>query len=228
MSPAVRTLILEVLSPVILAASVLAGSTSRIDDGPPREGSGKLTTVSIDAAGFERIRSYGSADIHVEIGESFSVKLTIDDNLTDALKFEVTGKTLDISTDKSYSTDKEEQVVITMPALREIEIYGSSDVVIKEMDQRVFAYSVYGSGDLDISGSVDELDIWISGSGDIAARTLTADEVFVRITGSGDAEVNATESIEAQISNSGEVVYYGKPRHTWNSVTGSGRIREGD
>ena len=84
--------------------------------------------------------------------------------------------------------------------------------------------TINGSGDTDINGKADELDVTVSGSGDFTGNKLKSENVSIDLYGSGDARVWVSESLDVHISGSGDVTYHGNP--TVNSrVTGSGDIR---
>jgi hypothetical protein len=90
-----------------------------------------------------------------------------------------------------------------------------------------FAYKLGGSADFKASGTVGRLDLELLGSGEIDTRELVANDVYVEIAGSGHADVFAKESLEAVVSGSGDIRYYGDPAHKSTSVTGSGTCRRG-
>ena len=90
--------------------------------------------------------------------------------------------------------------------------------------------SVVNGGDRISLGLVDEngqeVEIKVSGSGDIDARDLESTEAYVRVSGSGDVKVYAAEAIDARVSGSGDIAYYGDPEHVSRHVSGSGSIRK--
>jgi len=81
----------------------------------------------------------------------------------------------------------------------------------------------HGNGDITLSGQSRDLQSQISGSGDLKARDLQAENVKVGIRGSGDANVFASVSLDASISGSGDVNYRGNPKVT-STIHGSGSI----
>lgn len=89
------------------------------------------------------------------------------------------------------------------------------------------SFSVQGSGDISASGRCSTLDLRISGSGDFSGRDLTAEKAVVKIAGSGDVKIYAEKELEAAISGSGDIRYWGKPAINKQDVSGSGNIRPG-
>ena len=190
------------------------------------EGSGDAVTQVREVAEFDRLTLAGAYDIHLTIGKKQSVKITFDDNLVDLITAKVKRGKLVLDSDESYSSDLNCRVDITVPSLERISISGSADIIADGFDGGDFELRVTGSGDFEASGELDLLEINISGSGSADTRELDAKEVEVVISGSGDAKVRAIESFDGTISGSGNIVYYGHPDYTTESIHGSGNIRQ--
>jgi hypothetical protein len=207
---------------------LVAGSVSAdwFGFGKSIKGSGDAVTEERDVGSFKRIESNGSADIFVTIGNELSVKVTIDDNLIDLIETEVRGKTLRIDSRESYSTRLGCKIEITVPELERVYLRGSGDVLVERLDSEFFEFKLSGSGSLVAEGSTDELELRLSGSGDIDTRDLTAQEAYAVISGSGDIRVHAEESFDGRISGSGDIAIYGDPSDFSKSISGSGSIRK--
>ena len=190
------------------------------------KGSGDAVTEERDVGSFKRIESNGSADIFVTIGKELSVTVTLDDNLIDLIETEVRGKTLKIDSRESYSTRLGCKIEITVPELERVYLRGSGDILVERLDAESFEFKLAGSGRLVAEGSTDELELRLSGSGDIDTRDLIAQEAYVSISGSGDVRVHAEESFDGRISGSGDIAIYGDPSDFSKSVSGSGSIRK--
>ncbi|NNF18253.1 MAG: DUF2807 domain-containing protein, partial [Flavobacteriaceae bacterium] len=68
------------------------------------------------------------------------------------------------------------------------------------------------------------LEIRMSGSGDLDAFDLEADDVEVQVSGSADVEVTANKSLKANVSGSGDIRYKGNPKKVDSRKSGSGDI----
>ncbi len=190
------------------------------------KGSGERVTVQRDLDNFSRIRSSGSFDVTITIGEPQNITVTYDDNLVEYVLTEVDGQTLHIYSDESVSSRKSCDIQITVPSLTDVKVSGSGDFEITGLKGEIFEYEVSGSGDLDVSGEVEEVTIEISGSGDVDARDLRAKRAYVEISGSGDVSVWAEELFDGEIAGSGDIAYYGNPKKVSRHVAGSGDIRK--
>lgn len=103
-----------------------------------------------------------------------------------------------------------------------LDIAGSGDIEAKIITDYTNS-RIEGSGEIYLSGSSIEQDIYILGSGDYLSSNLMTDYTGVKITGSGNTEVNAAEALNITIEGSGNVYYTGYPSID-SRILGSGRI----
>jgi hypothetical protein len=106
-----------------------------------------------------------------------------------------------------------------------------------------FSGGLSGSGDINVDGKVDGLDLDISGAGDINASVMTdslkveisgageaqldqlsARDAQVDISGAGDVSLRVTNFLNASISGAGDISYAGNPRRLIKKVSGDGTI----
>ncbi|MGA3182286.1 MAG: head GIN domain-containing protein [Verrucomicrobiota bacterium] len=187
-------------------------------------GSGVAKTESRTVGSFSRIELAGSADAEVSIGAATEVAVTTDDNILPAIETRLEGDTLRIGFTQSYVSRLGVKVKITVPALNGVGVSGSGDIRVTGLRTGDLEARVTGSGDVTLQGAVGRLSGEVVGSGDLRAGDLEVKEVRVRVTGSGDATVRASEQLEASVTGSGDVCYYGNPPQVRKSVTGSGSI----
>jgi len=188
-------------------------------------GSGVEATETRDLPEFESIVLKGSGDVTVEIGDEQSVVVEIDDNLLEIIQTKVDDGELVIDTEKSYSSKLGLKVRITMVEFDGIEISGSGDADVSGIDGGELQFKVNGSGNVNASGTADEVTIVVNGSGDVNLFKLEASEASVRIAGSGDVDVHATEELNVRIMGSGDVTYDGSPQVEMK-VMGSGDVNK--
>jgi hypothetical protein len=187
-------------------------------------GSGNSKTESRAVASFSRIDLAGSPEVEVAVGPDASVAVTTDDNILPIIETTVEGETLKIDSKHSYSTRLGVKVVVTVPALNGVAVFGSGNMHVAGLKAGDMDAKVTGSGDVVLKGVVDRLKASITGSGDLRAVDLAAKNVQVSVTGSGDVAVRATEQLDAKVTGSGNVRYSGNPPQVRHRVTGSGAI----
>lgn len=101
---------------------------------------------------------------------------------------------------------------------------GSGGIRLDDVVADGLSISVHGSGGVLASGRVGVLEASLGASGPLDARHLDSDEAAVTVAGSGTATVRVRRRLDANLSGSGSVLYYGSPV-VWQSVSGSGEVR---
>ena len=220
-----------ILAVTVLTAAALSGTGtelagSRIHIGGPGErviGSGQMVTVERNLSPFHRIQVDTATDVEVTIGDTQSAFLTIDDNLLDMLRTDVSGGTLHVWSDANFMSGGG-ILKITVPSFDGMEIRGSGDVMVRGLDGGRFESKILGSGDIGLDGRVDVHDIISLGSGDVEAAGLTARHVGALILGSGSVRVDVVDSIDVRIVGSGDLEYSGGNIRNQTNI-GSGTVR---
>ena len=188
------------------------------------EGSGDMETRELDLKEFNAIDVGGAFDLEITLGDRQKVIMTIDDNLWDNLETEVSGSTLEIGWDKSCSPEGDCKVEIVVRELKAMNIHGAAEVEITGYHGTSFEFDVSGAAELEMDGQVDNLEINVSGAGEIDTRKLKAKSVEISVSGAGEAKVYASESFEGRVSGVGSIDYWGNPQHHKAKVSGLGDI----
>ena len=208
-------------------------------------GSGDLITESRDVSDFTEIEVSGPFDVLVTCGEDQTVTITIDDNLMDLITTKVRRGVLEIKCEESFSAHRRSIIEISLPELEALALHGSGDVRVQAAKGDELEFDLHGSGTIEVvdinaelllvtiagsgefvaEGKADEVEVRVSGSGDIDLRELIADDASVRISGSGDVEVYAVESFSGRVTGSGDIRIHGNPKRFTEKVSGSGDIR---
>lgn len=81
-----------------------------------------------------------------------------------------------------------------------------------------------GVGNAIITGNAHKLDLYALNFGHIDAGGSHAAQVAVNNSGSGDIRCRATETLDVQVRNVGDVYFAGSPAHVNAQITGSGRL----
>jgi hypothetical protein len=209
-------------------------------------GSGKLVEDVRLVSGYTKVELKGAMDVEVRQSGKEGVTIMADDNIAPLIRATVSGKTLVIDSNASWSTRIKMRVIVDTIALSgisvsgsgdvrapnlkspelEVGISGSGDVALEGLNTETLKVKISGSGDLRASGSAKSQTYSIAGSGDIRAEGLEGAHVKVSIAGSGDARVWSKESLEAVIMGSGDIRHKGKPASVNKRVLGSGDVSE--
>ena len=108
-----------------------------------------------------------------------------------------------------------------------ISVTGSGRLMLNNISGEELKCRTSGSGNIIIkgNGSFVKADIGMSGSGGYTGESLKLQTANINITGSGRCNCYVTNSLEARITGSGNVIYSGTPTKIDARATGSGRVR---
>lgn len=171
---------------------------------------GNVVTEERSHTDFTDISVELAADLYIEQSTDYSVKIEASDNLQEIIETKVKGSTLeiDLKKGKCIKNNHEIKVYVTLPTLNGVAISGSGDVYIPNKLES------------------DNLDISISGSGNLWLDSLDVNNLETSISGSGDfylAGVDTAYSQEISISGSGEIHSFDMPvKHSDIRISGSG------
>lgn len=104
---------------------------------------------------------------------------------------------------------------------------GSGDITVQNIVAQALTASGSGSGSLILSGTSSSGTLTLTGSGGMSARGLTVQQATARTSGSGSMQISVVQSLDATVTGSGGITYFGNPAVT-RSVSGSGDVRKGN
>jgi hypothetical protein len=205
------------------------GGTSRVSVNEGcLEGSGKKKVEHRKVDSFNKIDIDGVFDVKIELQKKQGVEIIGDDNILPHIVTKSAGNTLVITSDKSICPRLSLQVNISQDNIEKVDSDGSNDINISGVKNKNFAVTLKGARDGRASGNTGKFTARISGSGNLRARDLRAEDVSIAVVGSGDAEVYASGKLNASIDGAGDISYFGRPKDISRRVTGVGDIEEGD
>ncbi len=178
---------------------------------------------------FENISLSIHADVHLMQGEKQLVRIEASDKTLKLIKTEVNGKTLNISFNKNFvSNTGKITIYITIPKIEALRVTGSGNITAdKAITSNEMDMVVTGSGDIELAKlQCKELNAMISGSGDININDgQITNELEVAVTGSGDADFENIPTKEADISITGSGTVKVNTSEKLNiQITGSGDV----
>lgn len=172
-----------------------------------------ITKEVKNVSNFSAIKVLGSPDVDYSQskGSGTTVSIYGSDNLVDLLEVSTVNGVLQVNIKngvKILSGERRLKVIASSPSLNEVEIKGSADVHLKG--------TVKG----------DDLNLEITGSGDIEAENLQYTNLSAYIKGSGDIDVKNVKgtTVKTIVSGSGDVNIKGTAKWAALTVNGSGDI----
>ena len=214
-------------------------------------GSGNIQTEARVPGAFEAISiDYPGAEIIIQQGDKETVEIEADDNVLPQLSTEVLSGRLTIKsleTDWKASVNPSQPVKITMTVKEVNEIVlsapvgdlkvndlqagtlklvvsGGAQVRLNEIHVDLLDSVLSGAGDIQVSGTADEVKLVLSGLGDFNAADLQSKKADIKLSGMGSATVRVEEELAATITGAGSIKYFGHP-HVEQSVNGAGSVK---
>lgn len=191
-------------------------------------------------------------DLRIEQGATESIWLQADEALLRYLKTPVRGGILELTYPLDVSQASRPplpiEAVLTLIDLERIELRdggwitasnleadelalrssGVGEIQVSALSARALEVEVLGSGMVLVAGIVDQQQARLAGRGAYEAADLASREATVDVSHSGSATVRVRERLQAAISGSGSIFYFGDPVLE-SRITGSGEVvRLGD
>lgn len=218
-------------STILFSGILLIGFTSCKKNGLVcYNGKGNVITEQRTTDHFDGIDLRISADVHVEQSSTYSVSVTASENLMSIIQTEVNGTTLCIDTKKNkcIKGNDDIDVYVTMPELLKLDISGSGDIVSRNnFNAPNLNLNISGSGNITMDSlQTNTYEMNISGSGNInLAGTQIASSQKIKISGSGDINTLAlpTNECDITISGSGKAQVWAINKLNSN-ISGSGDV----
>jgi hypothetical protein len=192
-------------------------------------GSGNVVNESRTVSGFTKIDLSGAGDVIIEQNGTEALTIEAEDNLIPKLTSEVVNGTLRLG-EKSNLTNHLTKPVTYRVSMKDVSglmISGSGTVTASTITAPSLAVDLSGSGKITVGGTVEQQHLKISGSGEYRAKDLQTKVASAEISGSGNATVTVSDKLDAQLSGSGQLTYYGNPPQVTREVSGSGRVTKG-
>ncbi|SKB71227.1 head GIN domain-containing protein [Daejeonella lutea] len=176
---------------------------------------------------FTGVSSSGSNPITIAYGSTYKVEIRGSANLIPRYKTEIHNGVINLGYEHVNVHNDDIEVFVTLPALNKAAMSGSGRLWIDGNfpAQDLFRLSISGSSKTNVRGSftANEVNVDISGSGDVQMENIIAKKGDVRISGSGDVRMNVQNTLKARISGSGKVYYTGNATVD-SEVSGSGQV----
>lgn len=193
----------------IITAFSVSSCFIDIDDEPGDSGclrgQGAIITEDLELNRIDAIDLKLPATVYLRQGDEQRVTVEGQPNIIDYLERTVKGGLWEVEVDRCIRDMEDLRIFITVPEVEAVLISGSGQVIGENML------------------TADDLDIGISGSGDISLQ-LTADDVQTSISGSGNLRLDGeADEIVFRVSGSGDLRAFGlKARKGEVNISGSG------
>lgn len=196
-----------------------------------RADSGPAVTRTLAWDGSDRLDIDVAADVTYVQGDTASVEVRGPRNQVEALRLRGGRLTFDRDENSEvvmfgWGRHDRLQITVTAPSVRTFDLSASGDLSIRGYDQPDLMVRINGSGEVDVAGRTDAVELDIHGSGEADLSGLETRDADVEISGSGEAVVGPTGAARITISGSGDVELTQRPASLIQNVSGSGEVRQ--
>lgn len=219
-------------------------------------GSNELTAQEKNISEFDSVKNASSFEIILKKSETEKVTVIAETNIINEVQVYKKNKELIIELQKYFpyinpitiNNNQPIKVLVEYKELRSISQIGSGsislytgeileslslDVLVRGSGNINFAVKtedltakVEGSGWMKLTGSSIRNELELTGSGEINATNLESNESKTDLTGSGRIVLKVKDSLNVNITGSGEVIYLGEPKTFLENIKGSGKVQK--
>jgi hypothetical protein len=214
-----------------------------------------LTGMSVFSSLAQQTRTAGDFN-GIKAGDSFTIvltqsetnSLTVDapENVQSQIKTEVKDGILVISSEGNIKSDKDIVINVGIRNLTNLDVSGAAEIkstnqlscdklsiqssgagdLNLDLKANELKADVSGAGDVTLKGTAQTLTANVSGAGELKASNLESDKAKIRVSGAGSAKINTKQSLDAEVSGAGDIIYKGNPAERNVNISGAGSVRE--
>jgi len=178
------------------------------------KGSGMLINKTvIPKKMFNKINIDIASDIIINKSSKNRITIRTDDNLIDKVLVYVKDSTLFIKANGNFNPSKGLLITINSKLLDELDIYGASDITVRDYQLNSLSLNIDGASDILFnSNKINRLNITADGSYDINLLKSVIGSAYIKADGSGSIDINIEKYMDISVSGTVEVKYIGNPK----------------
>ena len=197
---------------------------------------------------FDSIEISGSAMVRFTQGAIDQIFIEGDEDTQKAVQLELRDRLLQIRPNGAWKfwNNKRVQIHFTARDLRRVAISGAADwqalqplqlnslsvhisgaglVRMDQLKADALSFQVSGAGDGQVAGSVNQLNIQVTGRSDFRGENLMSQRAAVKVSGIADVKVWVVQDLAVTVSGVGTVEYWGSP-NVQRHASGIARIND--
>lgn len=117
-------------------------------------------------------------------------------------------------------------IEVRAPGVTSFDIAGDNSLVIENYSQPRLELEISGAADVNATGQTEEVDLDISGSGDVDLGAMKTKGARVDASGAADVILAPSDWARLDISGAGDVRLLTNPPRLETDLSGSGRVRQ--
>jgi len=196
------------------------------------KGSGNPATQQKDFSDFARIDASSAFSVEIVRSSSYSVSITVDDNLIQYINVSKSGDTLNLSIASGSYSFTSLKAEITMPELRKLKLSGachatiegfssSQDLVVDlsgasratgDMEAGDAEFKISEASSVELDGSAVDIVVDASGASHAELGGFQVTNADVRLSGASEGTVKLDGTLDADLSGASHLGYIGNPQ----------------
>jgi hypothetical protein len=210
-------------------------------------GSGDLKTEEYDFSDFNRVEVSSAFEFEISRSNSYSISVTVDDNVIERVKVTKEGDTLKISLETTPRLGSLTlKAIVTMPYLRSLAISGASRGTVSgfssanDVDIEVSGaskvtgditagdvdFNVSGASTVQLEGSANDIIANVSGASRFNLGGFTVNNANVTFSGASTGTVNLSGKLDANLSGASKLAYVGEPTMGTINTSGASTLKK--
>ena len=175
-------------------------------------GSGTPVTEAKSITGFTSVSAAMGFNVEITESSTFSVRVTVDDNVVDRLRVTKEGDTLSITLDPGIYTSMTLRAVVTMPDIEGLELSGGSRGFIRGfVGLASLDLELSGGSHVDVEGSASDLTVDASGGSTLDLENFPVHDANIAFSGGSSGTISLDGNLDANLSGGSRLWYIGSP-----------------
>lgn len=189
-----------------------------------RQRIGQCRHAKRDVTDFKAVQVGGAFDVEIVAQKEFAVEVEGDDNLLELIKTDVSGETLEIRSEKRFSTNGRLKIRISAPDIDKVDLSGASTVNLVGLNNDSLRIESSGASKIKVNGVTKDLVVDMSGASKLDAADLKSVNANVDASGACHIIVAVSGDLKADLSGASKVTYSGNPKNVERKVSGASSV----
>ena len=180
------------------------------------KGSGDVNDYTLELDSFDEVKLTGPVNLRITQGMGQEVIVMAEPEMYQHLSYRVINKRLEIGYEdniKCFDTNFGVWINVTVPDINAVSVEGASEIRSSgDLTLDKLAIDISGTGDIEITGNVDEQIINVAGTINLNNFELSTETTEITIAGAGTLEVAVEELLDITVSGAATIRYKGNPQ----------------
>ena len=208
--------IVVIVAAVVVISIIAFGTMGSLWPLRPVTGSGNLVTLDKSFSDFTAIDAGWGFEVTITKSDTYSVSITVDDNMVDNIQVSKSGSTLNIGLKPGSYNRLTLKANIKLPLLRELQLSGGSHGFVNGFNvppyySGDFILGLSGGSHAEMEGSANKISVEASGGSHLDLTDFPVHNAHVDLSGGSHATINIDGRLDADLSGGSRLYYIREP-----------------